>query len=286
MRALKQFTDLILYSNVFISLCAAAASYETFLLAGRAEHPYLIFVFCSTFVFYNGQRILLARDHESPGSSERHKWIARHIRLLALLCVIAFSAAFPLAMKWDWDLIVLFGLFSFLASLYFIPGISLRAVPGLKAAYVSLLWAFSTVVFPLMLIKGHPVYSFPGAFGYLLALERFFFLFALCIVFNIRDMEYDRGTGVRTIPILFGTRATRLLAALMMLVFAGLVIYRSYFSDTGLQAYAPALLVSAALSLFVLFATNEKRGEYYYILVIDGMILLQAILVFSTEVFS
>jgi len=287
LRVLRKFTDFVLFSNIFISLCAAASAWETFLLAGKTNWHYLLFVFCSTFVFYNMQRVLLSRDYVSEDSSERHRWIARHIRLLTVLSGIAFIASIPLVIKWEWKLVLVFAFFCVLATLYFIPKVNLRTIPGLKAVYISLLWTFSTVVFPSLLIG----FRLEKGYLWLLAAERFFFILPLCIVFNIRDIDYDRKRGVRTLPVLIGVGATKIISASLVFIFSALLIYRCYFYGLvvkfgeSMQPFVPALLVSGLITLLALLFADKKRSEYYYILVVDGMILLQAVLVFLTEVF-
>jgi 4-hydroxybenzoate polyprenyltransferase len=289
---MKRLFNFIFYSNFFISFCAAAASWQTYIVVGnlhRAEWVYIAFVFCSTFVFYNAQRLFLSENYKSENSSERHRWIFRNKKLLTALCVLFFLAALPLVNFWQLNSILIFSVFSLLASLYFLPVVNLRSVPLVKASYIALLWAFSTVVFPYYIKVQHETGFVSAILNnkhlLLLTAERFFFILPLCIVFNIRDMAIDRLAGVKTIPIIYGIRAAKIVSVLMVFVFAALVIFRCYFVGFVLkhgalsQPFVPALMVSAATTCFVIFMANKNRGEEYYLFVIDGMIALQAIFV-------
>lgn len=269
MRTLRSFSDFFLYSNIFISLCAAAASYQTLLVAGKTDLSYLVFVFCSTFVFYNGQRIFLSKNYNKEISSERHRWIAAHLKILAVLCIVAFVAAIPVVLRWEWNMVFVFALFCLLASLYFIPQVNFRAIPGLKAAYISLIWVFSTVVFPLMLAGNSDIISVLRSFHLFTVCQRFLFILPLCIVFNIRDMEYDKSTGVKTLPLILGINATKIICLVLLFLFCGFVPYPD--SSNGI-----ALIASAIITAVLILFASQKRNEYYYVFVIDGMILLQA----------
>ena len=277
MKTLKTFSDFILYSNIFISLCASAAAYQTYLVSGETNWTYVAFVFCSTFVFYNGQRIFLSKNYNTENSSERHKWILKNKKLLIVLCAVALLASIPLIINWSLKLIFIFGAFSIIASFYFLPKINLRAIPGVKAIYISLLWVFSTVVFPIMLVKQHEtITSIFSSFYLFIILQRFFFILPLCIAFNIRDISVDKKTGVKTFPVIFGETKTKIICFILLFLFCGFVPYPG--SPTGVT-----LIVSAiATAVLILFA-SEKRREYYYSFLLDGAILLQAglVLIFS-----
>lgn len=278
MKILQQVFNFSLYSNIFISICASGAAYQTFLVAGETDGGFVAFVFCSTFVFYNLQRIFLSKNYSEKFSSQRHKWILKNKKSQIVICIIAFIISIPLINFRDIKLIFIFALFSIIATFYFIPQINLRAIPGLKACYISFLWVFSTVVFPLMLLQK----SSTGCADLFtsLSFQRLFFILPLCIVFNVRDMEEDKTSGIKTLPLIYGIRITKIICMILLAVFSVLVIA----SDYDVQMKTGLLLSVAATAIFILF-TSKKRGEYFYSFGLDGMILLQAGLVMLLNYF-
>jgi len=273
-KTLRIFSDFFIYSNIFISFCASAATYQTYLIRGEVDWNYLALVFCSTFVFYNGQRIFLSKNYTEENSSERHKWILKNKKLLIVLCAFACLASIPLIITWNFKMILMFGVFSVVSSFYFLPKINLRAIPGVKAVYIALLWTFSTVFFPLLMQQEEIIsigyyFHLPGFFS---LLQRFFFILALSVAFNIRDISIDKKKGVKTLPVLFGETKTKILCVVLIMIFFGMI--------PPSFVIGKALFYSAIITGVVILFASEKRREYYYSFLMDGMIVLQAALVF------
>lgn len=84
-------------------------------------------------------------------------------------------------------------------------------------------------------------------------------------------MEIDRKVGVKTIPVVYGVKATIVICFVSLILFSAVVTLAP-----ALQEERAGLLLSVVPTAVLLLFASEKRSDYYYSLWIDGMILLQA----------
>lgn len=274
MRSLKKLLDFFLYSNLFISVCAAAATAQTYLQRFQEINwLYLSFVFFSTLVFYLLPSLYFTEKAFSANESERLKWIREHkntLRIFLAAGIIGVTATvFFLPLKFILYLLPA----ALIAFAYFIPPTNLRRFIILKAVIIAFVWADVTCISPLLF------HSFPEAdFRYLfddmnglLIGQRFVFILPLCIVFNVRDMEADKAAGVRTFPLAFGINAAKISCVTLLFLFTAFLPFP--FGKTEIL-----LIASAIATALLILKTSTSSSEYFYSLWIDGMILLQAIL--------
>lgn len=88
----------------------------------------------------------------------------------------------------------------------------------LKNVTISSVWAS----IPLLLLLYYPAASiWVGLAIFTLLFIRSFVVSAFC---DLKDIDADRGSGVRTLPIVLGSSATRLTLSLLNLAFSGLVM--------------------------------------------------------------
>jgi len=269
MKPLKSILDFFLYSNLFISVCASAFTIETYLLVqSEINWLYILFVFASTFALYNFQRLFYTGKTFGESKSVRHRWIFVQRKLLLILSAVALTGIAILFFFFPLKFILWFSILGLLSLSYFLPFTNLRSIPLVKAALVALVWTCITYYFPLLL-------NSLDAENWQEATSRFFFLLSLAVAFNIRDIEIDRKSAVKTLPVIFGEQPTKILCVVFILIFSLLVIFSGY--NLKIQI---GLLSSAVLTAILIFTASETRSEYFYSLWLDGMILLQAGLVF------
>ncbi len=107
--------------------------------------------------------------------------------------------------------------------------------------------------------------------------ERFLFVFAITIPFDIRDMNADSQTGLKTIPLLIGAKkSTYVSMTTLVLLFAVTVIHYSITNQWFIiGAFAVSFLTT------IVFLTNERirNSPLYYYGILDGTMLLQGVLV-------
>lgn len=273
MNLFKKALIFFLFSNIFISVCASAMAAETyFLLHAGIDWLFIAFVFSSTLALYNFP--IFIPGNFSSQDSERHVWVFANRKLLLLLCLFAAAASGILLLFFPGKFIFWFTPVALLAMAYFFPRTQLRGIAVVKTFVVAFVWTCTTAVFPLLLSSGFDRYDFNGANGTVL-LQNFLFIFPLCLIFNVRDIESDRKAGVRTLPVIYGVKFTIAVCLIFLAAFTGLVIFSSALEDVR-----TGLLLSGLLSAILILFASEKRSDIYYTFWVDGMILIQATLIF------
>lgn len=270
----------ILFSNLFIAICAFGLVCQTYLLLNIPIKFWLAnLALLATFFIYNLDGLLPYKFNQNVVLSERKAWLAHHRRSLMLGISVAGVIALYLFIRygqvhhfWFIGHLVIISIFY---SWRIIPQknkaqIPLRNIPLVKVFLIAYVWSCVTVILPLLTID-KPLMSFNvGA----LFMRRFTFLFALTLVFDIRDYKKDIIMRTLTFPGLVGILLTKVLASVSLLIFGVL----SWFTETG-----PALIsleLSAILALLVVWFSNEKRSDYYFLILTDGTMLLQFLLVY------
>ena len=256
-------------------LAAAAAAQTAATLhhappIGPAGYRLVLMVLAATLLVYNLDAALPFKHREPAGNSARKAWQQRHRLVLAGLAAGAAVAAgyFFLADGW-WRYISLLVPLAALALLYSWPlwrwrgqRRALREVPLLKGFLIATVWTAVTVGLPVLLLQ-QPAHAFTG-----LAAQRFCLIMVIAIVFDIRDYGRDRQAGTRTFPGVLGVARAKKLALLFLAASVAMGLAR--------QAPALAVLLPALLTAAVVISAEEKKGDYFYALLTDGLLLVQA----------
>jgi 4-hydroxybenzoate polyprenyltransferase len=109
-------------------------------------------------------------------------------------------------------------------------------------------------------------------------ISRFFFMLAICIPFDIRDVKIDKFENVITIPQIIGEKKSVLLSVICMFVYIALLFFEYFLSNVNEPIFY-AILLASILNIVILFLTNSKRSEFYYIGLIDGTMIIQGLIV-------
>ncbi|MCT2406284.1 hypothetical protein NZD88_01790 [Chryseobacterium antibioticum] len=138
-----------------------------------------------------------------------------------------------------WFIIVILGLLynSFFLDVY------IRKIPLLKVFYVGLVWALVNCWLTL------PEFSIP------IFLISFFFITALVLPFDIRDMNSDT---VQTFPKLIGIQNTKYIA--YVLVFISMLIAIFYLQ----LIYSIAFFLSGIITYILIYYSENKRDDTYF----------------------
>jgi len=113
---------------------------------------------------------------------------------------------------------------------------------------------------------------------------RFCFMTAICIPFDIRDLAIDRADSVSTLPHLYGENKTRKVALFFMLIYL-LLIVAEYYTGMLNSKLLLGLFISALVNGILIFMSSTKRSEYFYVLGIDGTMILQGGIIFLIHLF-
>ncbi len=281
---LVALVDLILYSNLFIAIGAMALIWEWRIIQGtfRWDDPLAWMVLCSTLCVYSLHR-LLGLDRASPSMDTRRWSVIRkfrsHIRAYGTLSLIGIVLLVP---RLPAETLVLLGMAALPTFLYLAPifkgGRRLRDLAYAKIFLIGLVWAWVTILVPAASGDTALSWSLLLPFG-----EKFCFIVAITIPFDIRDMAVDRRQSVRTIPIALGVRKSAVLAQCLLAI-AVLLTALSLFFDLYPLRIAIAIGLSYVITMILVSRATLKLHDYYFSAMIDGVIVLQFIFVLLATV--
>ncbi|MEO7961269.1 MAG: UbiA family prenyltransferase [Ginsengibacter sp.] len=278
---LKKIAQFTLFSSIYIAACAVALSIETNILLHLPLNniSFYCFVFGATLVQYNLHYIVKKTAVEG---SERLEWSlhnkALHTAMFLTGCILIIISLFSFRLQHFYVLSIL-GVIAFLYSYPALPFGKKRRIKEyglLKILTLALLWTLVTVWFPVSnMVVDKTLYL-------VIFCERFVFMFVLCLLFDIRDIEIDRKETIRTLPVILGRYTSYKLAILALFLF--LLIVFSHFLYSGETAVLAALALSAITTLVAIDYSRRNNSDFLYLAGIDGMMLIQAGLIYLVTV--
>lgn len=269
-------------TQIFVALCASLLSAETFIIANRAVNwEVLIIVFLATLFIYNASQINVAF---SAGEKEVEKKLSFEGSTYQIsVCFGSIIILFFMLTGCDRTQVLIFMASAFCSLIYMMPfKVNGQRIKGLrnnmvvKNILLSAIWALATVLFPLM---GNGI-EINGNVVIFMFLRRFFFIYALTIVYDIKDIDKDRVSGMKTIASRLGVPGTRLVAISALMIFCLLVYVDSNLYQTEYQFLATALYGSAVFAFLTIIMSGSQRNNNYYSFVVDGAMAFQFLLVF------
>lgn len=279
MKLLRKAFDFLVYSNVFIGLCAVALVFTNQLAIGEEVKfdKECWFVFFSTVFTYSALK--LRRGANEPASTTHHTWadsnnqLYKNVLLISLIGTLSFFINLNIQAKLTVVVLALITAFYGFISVPFTNGRKLRHLGLLKTLFVALVWSVTTVLVPL---AGQ--YPDTDMLVFLL-IRRFVFVAALTMVFEVKDYENDKQAKLKTLPMVLGVEGTKILAQVLLLMLIGINVlqyFAFYFPFWGMVAVNLSLLVS----IVCIQPVKEELSDKYYYFVLDGMMLLQFIFVY------
>ena len=275
--------DFLLFSNIFMSLCAVAQALLTFQLIGeKPMFPVLGLLFTSTLGIYNFCILITRPKHPETSSYKRVRWFFGHYRLMVTFTIVSLLSLIPLFFLITTEskilLIFLGGLsFSYGLPLFTIGDhkFGLRNIPGLKPFLITLVWTLSCVLFPVLEILHLHTNDISMHNITILIAKRFLFIGALTIPFDIRDLFDDRQQGLKTIPVALGEKKAYIFCQIML---AAYIVLLFLFRSNGLSIDFWALTLTVILTGWLIFKSAWEKNEYYYFFYMDGVLILQYVI--------
>lgn len=275
MAVLRAAFNYFLFTSLFIAGCAMLMVHQAyelmtlhFDLAG-----YLAFVFFSTLSSYNFHWFLTP---DTPSENARVRWTQQHKMLhLALTFIGGLGSAwffFHFIHHWYW----LMGA-ALLTFLYSAPKLSHGPFPLLKkiavgkTLFLAFVWTYVTTILPI----AFDGYSWNNQSLFYI-LSRFFLIYAICIIFDYRDRDYDRKEGIRSMITWLNERGINTLFYVTVLLFVGSTVALRFYH---MPAWAVLCLLSPLLILLPLYPVAKKNfSDYLYYFVLDGLMMFSSIL--------
>ncbi|MHB8206683.1 UbiA family prenyltransferase [Mucilaginibacter sp.] len=290
-KILQSIVDFLLFSNVFMSLCAVAQGLITFYLIGSKPIPAVLFLlFTSTLGIYNFS-ILIGRPKQlHKAATAREIWYFTHPRLMITLVIVSILSLAPLFFLVTMEskiLLIFLAVISFCYSLplFTLGGkkFGLRNIPGLKQFLITLVWTMSSVLLPVMESLHAHLSTISLHNVTLLLAKRFLFIGALTMPFDIRDLFHDYNLGLKTIPVVYGEKKAYLFCQIILI---GYVVLLFLFRNNGFNNDFFALTITAVLAGWLIFHSTIEKNDYYYFFYVDGVLILQYLMLLLFNSFS
>jgi len=279
-RIFQPVFDFLLFSNVFMALCAVAQGLVTFYLIG-AKPVFTVnwLLFTSTLGIYNFSILLTKPTEPEKSEYKRVRWFFSHYRLMVTFTIVSLLSLIPLFFLISIESRILMVFLSIISFCYSIPIFSLggqkfglRNIPGLKQFLITLVWTMSTVLLPIMEAQHFHITTVSMRDMTILIAKRFLFIAALTVPFDIRDLFEDRQSGLKTVPVMWGEKNAYLFCQILL---AGYVVLLFLFRNGGFTPDFFALTITAVLAGWLIFKSKWEKNEYYYFFFIDGVLILQ-----------
>jgi len=274
---IKKLLEFILFSSIFIAACAVGFCIETNVLLGLPLNTFSFycFVFGATLLQYN---LHYSTKKIAVKNSERLRWSLNnkktHFFLLVVGVLLILFSFFYFQLK-HFVILALLGAISFLYSFPFLPFGKRRRIKDyglLKIVTLSLLWTLVTVWFP---VNNMP---FDALLFIFVFVKRFIFMFILCLLFDLRDIEIDRKENIDTLPVVMGKTKSYNLSYILLVLFLAIAFVQYLYLPQ--LPFLLAMVISAAVTFLIIERTKKTNSDFIYLAGIDGMMLLQAFLVY------
>jgi 4-hydroxybenzoate polyprenyltransferase len=269
-------------TNIFIALAAVLLTLETEVQLGMRPqfHPYLLLIFFSTLFDYNLHRLITVLTNKEALNSVKHRWVKNNLVLFYLLVATSVIGFLWTVFYADIKVLITLAPIALVTFFYSVPIYKssksifrLREISCLKIFLISFVWSATTILLPVM--RGASTYSDKHVL--LMVVERFLFVFAITIPFDIRDMKADAKQGLKTIPLLVGKTTALIIANAVLFLF--LVMIVQHYKNTATDWLIYPLALSAATTFLFLNNKKLKSNSLYHYGILDGTLLLQGLLV-------
>lgn len=265
MKIVKKIFLFYIQGSIHVALATGALTWITMLEHGLpTDFNLVFFVFFGTIAGYNFVKYTGAANNHHLEHTPAIKAI-KGFTLLILAPLIYTAVQLPFL------LLLVSAVFGLLTILYAFPVFrnrNLRSLQGTKIFIIALVWAGATVVLPLFNQVGINESDL-----WLEFLQRFLFVVALTLPFEIRDLKYDE-PELATLPQVLGITGAKWLGGGLLLTMVILDLLESSFSIT--QTFI--LLFIACITGGMLYTSKVSQPKFFASFWVEGIPLLWLLL--------
>lgn len=229
MVTLSKIFDILVYSNIYISLGAASLTYTLFKVIEASINYILLVPFFIMFLIYTFNNKTDTKE-DSISNSKKSEFNMKYNKYFLAFALSGYvlSVIFGFTTSiWGGIAVLVPLIIGFLYSKKYIPSKSgkmrLKDILFLKNFVVALTWAYTTTILPVILLS-LPITQEIIFFGMII----FFLLLSNTIFFDIKDIYGDSKNGIQTIPITYGRIVTIKILVFLnsLLAYFALIAYR------------------------------------------------------------
>ena len=282
---------LLLWSNHFYGIAASLLTIETtMLILNQLPSFFLVaFIYIGTLVYYTYAYF----NETSTGLyNERSKWYQSNkgylkIRqiFLILLCIsigvfklqlIEIFILLSIGLKLILCIALVIILLYYYAHKIFKRG-NLRKKGLLKSMSIAWVWVVVCFILPIV-IQSQGKYNFSAHYALVHLLQLYLFILILAILFDIKDINRDNDENIKTLVAKYGIKPI-----MYTFIFPLVLVYLwvSFFLLFRLQesfVYFLTPLLISFLIVMVGYLVQKRKTIHENILLIDGLILIKALL--------
>lgn len=274
------------FSSLWAALCAYSLVLLTIIVGQGYRisyfHPLLLFVFGSTLLVYNAHNYFKVRKRLP---TQRNAWNLSHTFNIMCWGAVGLLLASVFAFYLHRNGIALLIILTVLTLSYSYPLLrfnrsrtALKNMGILKPFLLSLVWVAVTFLLPIveLSIPVSPELLFRGVI-------RWIFILILCILFDIKDIQVDREKGIRTFPVLLGAR---LPGYLHRTINGVILLLAGAFFFFDLHLFYVVQIIAFLLLKVMLRRIRTNQSELFYVITVDGMMLLYSLLLIVCTVLT
>lgn len=264
-----------IYSNLFIAVCAVLMVNQTSqLLLHSLPGTYLIaFVFFATLCSYSFHWYLTS---SSVLPSPRIIWLKKNhsVHLVLFLVGLAGSAVFFFYLRPIWLWLLVSAFVTFLYSAPKIPNKYFRALRKValgKTIFLAFVWMYVTTVLPIV----ESGVAWRSDF-ILFMCSRFFLIYAISILFDLRDREDDKAAGIRSLITYLNETAISNLFVISLVLFSASTLWMLNYNHRTTDIIL--LLIPGFITAALFRYASRHFSDLLYYFVLDGLMALSALL--------
>ncbi|MBT8231237.1 MAG: UbiA family prenyltransferase [Saprospiraceae bacterium] len=274
---IRPLLNFYIYSSIHISISAALFTFESYLIFKLPINwVFISFVFFATILTYSTHRIVGIKKIKEEFIHGRFKVIKTYLHHIIIYAVIAFCALIWLFTQLNFATQKLLIIPIIISFLYTVPtfkkGKRLRDFNYIKILLIAASWAAIAVIDIYRTVDVSLIFIF-----WVLAFEKFSYILAITLPFDIRDLEIEKANQVKTIPALIGQKKTLYIVySLLIICFISMTFILQNIYGFNFQSLL-LIFFAYSLSIFAVKLSEGKTSDDYYSGILDGVIAIRAL---------
>jgi hypothetical protein len=283
----------LFFGNYFYGLCTVALSVEATLQQGCPlnHFTYFIGVFALAVWYYT---LSYSNENLETATNQRTIWYSKNVKLvratqwISMLICAGVGSYILLNYQYGiydlslavWSLILVFPVVAiFYYGIQFRhKNYSLRNIGWIKPFVIGFVWAGFVTAYPVIYqaIVQQMSISFTWV-GLFLFVKNFMFITVLAIMFDIKDYATDSNRKLKTYVVEHGLRATifEILIPLSIVGLGSFLMYGLLRNFSGMRILLNT--IPFLMMLTVAYYLHRRQSIFYYLVLIDGLMLVKAL---------